>query len=60
MNIVLLPKTTMQQKTRVGKTVDILFPDGEYSFLTQLKPTVSTSSLLLRIGMPFILCVCTY
>ncbi|CAC9437403.1 Rubredoxin [uncultured Gammaproteobacteria bacterium] len=36
MNIVLLPKTTMQQKTRVGKTVDILFPDGEYSFLTQL------------------------
>jgi hypothetical protein len=26
----------VQQKTRVGKTVDILFPDGEYSFLTQL------------------------
>ncbi|BAS67244.1 [NiFe]-hydrogenase assembly chaperone HybE [Bathymodiolus septemdierum thioautotrophic gill symbiont] len=36
MNIVLLPKEIMQQKARVGKTANILFPDGEYSFLTQL------------------------
>ncbi len=36
MNLVLLPKTTMQQKSRVGQTANILFPDGEYSFLTQL------------------------
>ena len=36
MNIVLLPNGIMQQKIRVGKTANILFPDGEYSFLTQL------------------------
>jgi len=35
MNIVLLPKKDMQQEVRVGKSVNILFPDGEYSFLTQ-------------------------
>lgn len=35
MNIVLLPKDSMKQKVRVGTTVNILFPDGEYSFLTQ-------------------------
>ena len=36
MNIVLLPKESMKQEVRVGKTANILFPDGEYSFLTQL------------------------
>ncbi len=36
MNIVLLPKDNMNQKMRVGKSVNILLPDGEYSFLTQL------------------------
>ncbi len=36
MNIVLLPNGIMQQKIRVGKTANILFLDGEYSFLTQL------------------------
>lgn len=36
MNIVLLPKHSMTQEMSVGKTVKILFPDGEYSFLTQL------------------------
>ncbi|AYQ57679.1 (NiFe) hydrogenase assembly chaperone [Bathymodiolus thermophilus thioautotrophic gill symbiont] len=36
MNIVLLPKDSMRQEVRVGKTVNILFPDGEYSFLTQV------------------------
>jgi [NiFe] hydrogenase assembly HybE family chaperone len=35
MNIVLLPKESMRQEVRVGKTANILFPDGEYSFLTQ-------------------------
>ncbi len=35
MNIVLLPKESMKQEVRVGKTANILFPDGEYSFLTQ-------------------------
>jgi Protein of unknown function (DUF3457). len=35
MNIVLLPKEGMKQEVRVGKSVNILFPDGEYSFLTQ-------------------------
>lgn len=36
MNLVLLPKKEIQQEIRVGKLVNILFPDGEYSFLTQI------------------------
>ncbi len=36
MNLVLLPKKEMRQDTRVGQSVNILFPDGEYSFLTQI------------------------
>lgn len=37
MNIVLLPKDSMQQEVRVGKTVNILFPDGEYSFFNSIR-----------------------
>ncbi len=35
MNIVLLPKDVVHQEVRLGESVNILLPDGEYSFLTQ-------------------------
>ncbi|SFV58834.1 Hydrogenase maturation factor HoxT/HybE [hydrothermal vent metagenome] len=42
MNVVLLPKGDMQHKTQVGKSVNILFPEGEYLFLTQLDEDFGT------------------